>query len=311
MNNICNFFSKVELSKKEQEKKEKLIYNHLLNNVFFDSNNFRLNKKNIKESFKIFDKIYFENSISDNLKKINAKIYFKVNNRLYSTAGRCEYYHLNDKWEFGIVISSKIINNLFISNEKSLKINGKKCYSKIDCYISLFQHELIHLIIYIYCISKGKKLGGHTSTFKKLAFNIFGHKEYKHNLLSGDADELEKDELKFKSILKKGFLVKTKKIKNIHYKGIIYNLTPKYVYIQLSNGLNYKFKYCMIAKILDKDIYSDDNIKHKLKLGDIIKFKYKNIIKEGKILKLNKKTIKILQDKKFFYVPYHLIILNS
>ena len=81
MNNICNFFSKVELSKKEQEDKEKLIYNYLLNNIFFDSNNFRINKKNIKESFKIFDKIYFDNSISDNLKKINAKIYFKVNNR--------------------------------------------------------------------------------------------------------------------------------------------------------------------------------------------------------------------------------------
>ena len=67
----------------------------------------------------------------------------------------------------------------------------------------------------------------------------------------------------------------------------------------------------MIDKILKKNYYSEDKIKNKLKLGDIVKFKYKNIIKEGKILKLNKKTIKILQDKKFFYVPYHLIILNS
>ena len=89
-------------------------------------------------------------------------------------------------------ISKPIIENLFKDlTVKSLKINGLHCYDKIECYLDLFQHEIIHVIT-IFCPNEGKPMGGgHIQMFKKLVYSLFVHTDYKHMLLNGDSVQYE------------------------------------------------------------------------------------------------------------------------
>lgn len=198
-----------------------------------------------KKLLKNYQKM-FSIKISKRIKDMDAKISFEASNRLSCTAWRCEYklkkdYYGNEHWKFKIIISSKIINNLFSNNEKTLKINGIKCFNKLECYVNLYEHELIHLLIYIFCIEKGRDYGGHTPTFKNIAYNLFRHTDYKHNLLCGDSEKNEKDMEKFKKEVEIGDTIISKVIKGKIYEGIVFKLTSKYVYFKQNDGKNLEY----------------------------------------------------------------------
>ena len=113
---------------------------------------------------------------------------FKVSAKLTSSAGICKHKYITKKNKdiYKISISSPILYSLFNKNEKSSKINGLQCYNRLECYISIFEHELTHLIIMIFCPKLGSTKGGHTETFIKIVHNLCGHTECKHMLLCGD-----------------------------------------------------------------------------------------------------------------------------
>ena len=74
---------------------------------------------------------------------------------------------------FEIEISKPIINNIFLEKKiKSLKINGLHCFDRLECYINLFQHEIVHLLIAIFCTKDGYGMGGHTVMFRNIALFI-------------------------------------------------------------------------------------------------------------------------------------------
>lgn len=97
-------------------------------------------------------------------------------------------------------------------NEMSLSINGLQCYNRLECYISIFEHELTYLIIMIFC----PKLG-HTETFIHIVNNLYGHTEYKHMLSYGDYETLKLNIDKIKTNIEIGDYVISKEIKNIIY----------------------------------------------------------------------------------------------
>ena len=146
MSNICKYYYKKKLTDKQRDSKKMNALKKLGKKI--DIN--KLNKKAIKNTFEILDDIYFDNQISERLDEIDAKISFDVSNRLSCTAGYCEYfwktdYYGNKRWKFKLVISTKIINNLFSNKETSLKINGLKCSNKLECYLNLYQHRIFQL----------------------------------------------------------------------------------------------------------------------------------------------------------------------
>ena len=104
---------------------------------------------------------------------------------------------------------------------KSLKINGLHCFDRLECYINLFQHEIVHLLIAIFCTKNGYGMGGHTVMFRNIAFNLFGHTEYKHFLLAGDSIKMEEKEKINKSKIDIGDIVESIKYKK---KGFVTNL---------------------------------------------------------------------------------------
>lgn len=69
MDNYCLSLLKkknTDLYKKEQTKK---VYDYLYNNIFKKNTEFSVNNHHVKETFKILDKIYFNNSITHFIKK--------------------------------------------------------------------------------------------------------------------------------------------------------------------------------------------------------------------------------------------------
>lgn len=305
MSDICKYYYKKKLTDKQRNEKKIKTLKKLEKKI--DIN--KLDKKAVKETFKILDDIYFDNRIGDRIENMDAKLSFAVSNRLSCTAGYCEYswqsdYYGNKKWKFKLTISTKIINNLFSNKESALKINGLKCYNKLECYLNLYQHELIHLLLLVFCFKKGKDYGGHTDTFTKIVFNLFGHTEYKHNLLCGDADKNEENENKFKKEIEIGDEIKSKKIKDKIYQGPVFKLTTKYAYILLPKNRKIGLPYYLIDKIVKKNKKKKDFV---IKEGMTVKFILKGKEVSGKVVKINKTRIRVDVNGKLWNVPLELI----
>ena len=305
MSNICKYYYKKKLTDKQKEDKESKALKRLEKKININ----KLDKKAVKNTFEILDDIYFDNKISERIDEMDAKLSFAVSNRLSCTAGYCEYswkpdYYGNKKWKFKLTISTKIINNIFSKKESSLKINGLKCYNRLECYLNLYQHELIHLLLFVFCFKKGKDYGGHTDTFIKISHNLFGHTEYKHNLLCGDADQNDKDDTKFRKEVELGDEIKSKKIKDKIYQGSVFKLTSKYAYILLPKNRKIGIPYYLIDKIVKKNKKKKD---FKIKEGMTVKFILKGKEVSGKVVKINKTTIRVEVDGKLWNVPLELI----
>tara|TARA_B100001248_G_scaffold120769_1_gene90317 strand:+ start:1740 stop:2708 length:969 start_codon:yes stop_codon:yes gene_type:complete len=322
MSNYCYNLSKNKLSQDEIDKNNKIIYSYLLKELKIP--NFKNISSNlVKKTFKIIDKVYFNNNISKRITETNSSLTFSVSNKLTTTAGRCDYrYWLDENKNFlygnyDIKISKPIIENIFSKKEKSLKINGLSCFDRLECYINLFQHEIIHLLINLFCYEEGVNQGGHTNVFKSIVYNLFGHTDYKHLLLSGDSKELEELELFNRTNIEIGDYVISKSIKNNTFEGYVFKLTKNYVYFELNDkrqGIRYdmikEIKKNKDKKLIKTSVLSDDEIKKKLKVGDIIKVKLNDKIQNGEIVSINKsRATVIMEDGKKWYIPYRLIII--
>lgn len=140
---------------------------------------FKLTKQIVKNLFLIFDKIYFKNLIQDKLYDNNIKLNFGLSNKFKNLAGMCRYN--GNKIE--IIFSNYMISKIFNSNFKSIEINGLLCYDIIEVMINLMEHEITHLILFIYDRYKDDVKSGHNSQFKNIVYNMYRHTKITHDLL--------------------------------------------------------------------------------------------------------------------------------
>ena len=324
--NYCLELIKSKNTDNFKKEKTKLVYDYLLKNIF-KTVDFKLTNKHVRETFIILDKIYFNYNISKFIKNTISRITFNATNKLSKTAGFCKWKYFLDSYgnfDYGIYeiqISKKIIDSLFSDKKiKALKINGLNCYDKLECYINLYQHEIIHLLISIFCIKDGEGMGGHTQMFKAIAYNLFGHTEYKHLLLAGDSLQME-EEIKFNKLnLELGDIIETKEIKGDVWIGEVTALNKKYVRFLLHNtknkGKEWNLQYNYInkinkktkRKILKTSKLTPEEIKKKLKINDTVYVNLKGKIIKGIVLKLGSTRASIkFDDCKKWYIPYNMI----
>jgi|TARA_B100000524_G_scaffold345916_1_gene245278 hypothetical protein len=327
--NYCEELLSKAISEKEKREKTKFVYDFLLKNVF-KKTKFELTNKHVKDTFIILDKVYFNYNISKFIKKTNSRISWKATSKLTKTAGFCKYKYFSDNYgnfDYGIYeinISKKIIDNIFDNKKiKSLKINGLHCKDRLECLINLYQHEITHLLIAIFCTKDGIGMGGHTRMFKNLAYNLFGHTEYKHFLLDGDSLKTEEEIKTNKTNLEIGDKIKTKEIKNTYFKGEVISLSKDRVKIVITEG-KHKDKYLSLCysyvdkiekkskqKLIKSNKLSPEEIKKKLKINDIVKVNIRGKISKGTIVNIGSTRASIIfQDGKKWYVPYNMIILK-
>lgn len=317
-----NLFIK-KLTDKERKEKKAKVYNYLLKNVIKDPNFDKLTPSQLEKTYMILDDVYFNGKIGEYFRDhCYMALSFKISGRLKTTAGRChyKYKYKGDKinYEYLIEISSPVVYSMFDKKEKTLKINGLSCKNKLECYINLFEHELTHLIIFLFCPEMGEGMGGHTRVFRDIVRNLYGHTEYKHYLLEGDLGEMEKRTDVAKANVEVGDHITTIERKGKSYSGTVVKVNPRSVTVELDDGKKWNFPYDMIDKIGKgkgsqktlKKVQDVEALKKKLKVGDVIHARIRQKLQKGEILALNPSRAKVkMEDDKIWYLPYNLILL--
>lgn len=317
--NICDCYSKHKLPQKELDSKKAKVYSKL-KKVFTSPNFHKLTDKHVKETFNIIDEVYFDNFISKYMKQNNINLGLKSSHKLTCTAGQCKWIteHHTGKTNYSLVISAAIIEKVFSKNEKSLKINGLHCLDRLECYISIFEHEITHLLIQLFCPEEGVGTGGHTKTFRHIVNNMYGHTEYKHDLLSGDAVTVENNIKYFKDNIEIGDTI-VAQYKDKTFTGEVLKLGGKSVTIHdnVSNK-RYNISYGIISKLIknpeskmkqDKTKEPTSNLDHNLKIGSKVQVKIRGRVEDGTIIKINPTKVKIqLDNGEKWNVPYSLLL---
>jgi len=221
-----------------------------------DLKNFKLSDLIVKKLFMIFDKMYFKNLIQDKLYNNNYDLDFGISNKFKNSAGYCKYTRNKVEIVFSNFIFEKIHNNKF----KSIEINSLICYDIVDVLINLMEHEITHLILFIYDNYKNDIKSGHNDQFKKIVYNMYRHTKISHDLLTGDIEKYKEDKDNASNELKIGMKIECKK-----NSGIVIDIKPKYILYKTDTTvrgckfneykiINYKFEPYQkhIAKLKEK-----------------------------------------------------------
>ena len=279
--------NKIDYYLENKIKNDKIKKNHSIIRKFLniDSKNFKLTDTIIKKLFNIFDKIYFKNLIEDKLYDNRIDIDFGVSNKFKTVAGMCKYR--NNKVE--LIFSSYIIEKIHSDKFKSIEINGILCRDITDVLINLMEHELTHLILFLYDKYTHNVKSGHNDQFKKLVHNMYGHTKITHDLLSGDVTKYKESKELANKLVKVGMKIKCKK--DI---GTVIDIKDEYIVYRLDNKDN-KVKGCKFNE------YSITDNKYEKYQKQIAKLRKK--IKVGtriKVLKHKGTVTKIIDNKVYF-----------
>lgn len=226
-----------------------------------DTKNFELSTSMVEKLFVIFDKIYFKNFIQNKLDDGDMNLTFGVSNKLKNVAGYCKFYNNNIELIFSKYIIDKIYNDKFTQ----INLGGIICNDIVDILIVLMEHEIIHLILFLYDKYKDDVRSGHNSQFKLIIYNMYRHVKITHDLLFGDLNEYEKKKTKAIKKLETGMKIKCK-----NKSGIVIDIKPKYIIYKNENN---KINGCRFNdyEIIDNNYAPYQkyitNLKKKLKIG--------------------------------------------
>lgn len=206
----------------------------------------------LEEIFEAIDKYYFGGELEERLKEKESILTFKVTQGT-KVAGVCSMD--GKRCNYTISISKKLFDSLFKNDEKSLRNNGLKCYSKNKCVLSTMEHEIVHLIMYLYDLHDEH----HGRVFQCVTKELFGHTDFRHELTLGDPDErLKKEDIRV------GMEVRTDK----HGVGIVTKLNPKTAKVDFS-GLLMNYPYAHLKPVVKKVSIENEQLEKLLEMiGD-------------------------------------------
>lgn len=193
-----------------------------------------LDKNHIKLLYELYDKFFLNNECEKLIKEKKYKLEFKVG---YGKK-RIGYCKRLDRQTYLISISN-MLTKLNFNNK--LNINGIDVDNRLDALLILFEHELIHLYMFLkgwYDI-KDKYYLPHGKLFKTLVRRLFGHTKVRHQL-----DENKQIKNKNDFNLKQKVCFDYKKAKK---SGIIIKLNPKRAKILLDNNIIMLVPYSLLT----------------------------------------------------------------
>lgn len=251
MEEVCNYFKKNSFSNKEISIKKKKIYDiSIKNNLLENLENEIITKDNIKDLFILYDHIFLFDQFYEYLNKNNIKINFNLDtNKNHDNLGRTE---MESEKNHSITMYIGNIKKLVIN--EYIKIGGIKCYNKLQCLMSVFEHELIHLLIHIFCIDidyKNNHYIHHGDAFQSILKNIFGHTQvYYLDLKKINKTQKEVDIKinQIKSKIKINDFVESYNIDNKIKSGNIIKIEKDYVIIKNNQGIINNLYYEYINK---------------------------------------------------------------
>ena len=205
----------------------------------------------LEELFEAIDKYYFGGELEERLKERESILEFKVSQGT-RVAGVCKMD--NKRCNYTISISKKLFDGLFKNGEKSLLNNGLKCYSKNKCVLTTMEHEIGHLIMFLYDLYDDH----HGRVFQCVVKDLFGHTDFRHELTLGDPDErLKREDVRV------GMKVKTNR-----GVGTVTKLNPKTAKVDIDGKL-WNMPYPLLHPVVKKMSIEDEQLEKLLEMiGD-------------------------------------------
>jgi len=168
----CHYYTKT-LSVEDIESRRAQIYNK-----FKDYTNVcRLSPKQLKEMIMEYDKVWFGGDLFGYLESKKQPISIKVSGlEDFTTESAC----IADKCMYTMTLPLHKFAK-FDSNKKDglVKVGGKDCKDHVEGLQIVIEHELVHLIIFMFCGSITVS-DEHGTLFKNTVKKLFGHTDIHH-----------------------------------------------------------------------------------------------------------------------------------
>ena len=188
MNDMTTDLTKVILTKFDVDSRRNYIYNQVLTNI----SNLTIN--HLYQIVMLYDSYFLLNLINTKLNTNTISLSTKFDNSS-KNAGTCSRTNGKSKIDYVITISKTLISQV---NDTETNC-GLQCNDQLQCLLLTLEHELIHLIIFlyyyhniIYIDSNGKKRHKHHGElFQSLAHNLFSHTDFTHSIGRGLTEDPE------------------------------------------------------------------------------------------------------------------------
>lgn len=189
-----------------------------------------ITSKDLELIFRLFDKIYFANTLGELIRQTHGHLTFKWKHSKKVTktgvAGHCS----KKGCYFEIVLFAQVFQKLFSQTDQhSFVSNGVSCYSRLECLLNVFAHELCHLLLMKFCPEVTEKEQAHGKTFKLLAKHLFGHVEYRHALTLRRANQKSNIKSLVQSIFRKSpeHVFTIRDSRGVQLQGKVIRLNPQ------------------------------------------------------------------------------------
>ncbi len=157
------------------DEKTEIIYDRLLDESEnmdqpdFDS----IDEDDLKLMFSLYDKEFFDGSLGGRY-----NLSFRLSTRLTRSAGNSKHRRRSN--EYIISLSLPILFQTFHDIHRDVIVNGIRCENRLEAAMRVFEHELIHVIEWIFFGDSSHN----RSRFKVLSNNIFGHTDINHQMVT-------------------------------------------------------------------------------------------------------------------------------
>jgi len=131
-----------------------------------------MSSKDLHKMFTRYDKLCFNGDVENYIQKANFSLRFRTNGEdTFTTEGICTQKICN----YTVTIPTHYFANI----GKVTIVAGHPCKDQLDCLLRVMEHELVHLIIFMFC-GDFFITDQHGELFMNIARDLFGHTDFRH-----------------------------------------------------------------------------------------------------------------------------------
>lgn len=141
-----------------------------------------IGRDDVRRMVMLYDDLFFDSQITRLARREGLS--FSVSGRLTKTAGKLvtHYQHngAQQKRRFEIVLSSTLLFQTFNDVHRPVEVTGVLCRNRLEAMQRVVEHELVHLIEMLLWENSSCA----RRRFQGIAGNVFGHRDYRHDLIT-------------------------------------------------------------------------------------------------------------------------------
>lgn len=140
------------------------------------------------DMFNFYDTYFFAGLLKAQADYNNFKYAFNIGNGVKGSAGTCGLKN----GQIIITLHKPLFDNINPNNVANLTVNGLLPQDRLEAIMIVFEHELLHagFETSTRCTIENFHDEHHGPTFKKMAFNLFGHLTTTHELIPTNRDKV-------------------------------------------------------------------------------------------------------------------------